>query len=169
MIVQKIIGALSTTDTTNREVDLLHIEWHETGKKILHKKTAAGRDIALKLINEPKSLGQDDIVFADEQLLVAIDIKVCPVLLIRPQSMYEMAAVVYEIGNKHLPLYYEEGQLLVPFEQPLFNVLRAAGYKPVQAERKLLNALKTTVLPHGGKSNNTSLFSRIMQLTANDR
>jgi urease accessory protein len=168
MIVQKIIGALSTTPTSGCKVDLLQIEWHETGKKILHKKTAAGRDIVLKLINESKKLEQGDIVFSDGKLLIAVDIKPCPVLVIQPQSMYEMAAVVYEIGNKHLPLYYEEGALLVPFEQPLFNVLSAAGYKPVRAERKLLNALKTTVLPHGDKSNNTSLFSRIMQLTAND-
>jgi urease accessory protein len=166
MIVQKIWGTFNAADSLQSEIDLLQIEWHETGKKILHKKTRAGRDIALKLINEPKSLAQDDVVFWDEKLLIVVDIRPCAVLVVAPQTMYEMAAVVYEIGNKHLPLFYDEGQLLVPFEQPLFNVLCAAGYNPVQAERKLLHPLKTTVLPHG--NGGTSLFSRIMQLTSND-
>ena len=76
-----------------------------------------------------------------------------------------MASVCYEIGNKHLPLFYEADQLLVPFEMPLYKLLSAQGYIIIKEKRKLLKPLKTTVSPHSGGTND-SLFSKIMKLTA---
>ena len=77
--------------------------------------------------------------------------------------MFEMASVCYEIGNKHLPLFYEEESLLVPFDAPLMRLLQAQGYDISKEERKLLQPLKTTVAPHS--DGNNSLFSKIMKLT----
>jgi urease accessory protein len=74
-----------------------------------------------------------------------------------------MASVCYEIGNKHLPLFYEKDELLVPFEMPLFRLLSAQGYIIKQDKRKLLQPLKTTVAAHA--HGNNSLFSKIMQFT----
>ena len=59
-----------------------------------------------------------------------------------------MATMCYEIGNKHLPLFYEADQLLVPFEMPLFRLLSVQGFEVQQVTRKLLQPLKTTVTPH---------------------
>ena len=78
--------------------------------------------------------------------------------------MYEMAAIAYEIGNKHIPVFYEQEELLVAFEAPLYNSLLAAGYDVHQGKRKLANQLKTSVTPHGNIRSET-LFSRIMKLT----
>ena len=60
-----------------------------------------------------------------------------------------MASVCYEIGNKHLPLFYEDDELLLPYEAPLFQLLLAAGYDVKQGKRKLLDPLRTSVTPHG--------------------
>ncbi len=75
-----------------------------------------------------------------------------------------MASVCYEIGNKHLPLFYESDELLVPYEDPLFRLLAAGGFNPVREKRKLLQPLKTTVAAHG-HNGGSSLFSKILQLT----
>ena len=75
--------------------------------------------------------------------------------------MFEMATMCYEIGNKHLPLFYESDQLLVPFEMPLFRILSAQGFDVQQATRKLLQPLKTTVAPHN-VSISDNLFSTII-------
>jgi urease accessory protein len=77
--------------------------------------------------------------------------------------MFEMASVCYEIGNKHLPLFYEDECLLVPLDIPLMRLLSAQGYDVKEEKRKLLQPLKTTVSPHG--DSNSSLFSKIMKLT----
>jgi len=75
-----------------------------------------------------------------------------------------MASVCYEIGNKHLPLFYQDEALLIPLDIPLLRLLTAQGYEVKEEKRKLLQALKTTVSPHGEAANET-LFSKIMKLT----
>ncbi len=48
----------------------------------------------------------------------------------------------YEIGNRHLPLFYEGDDLLVPYEVPLYNLLQATGYELKVEERKLRQCFK---------------------------
>jgi urease accessory protein len=116
-------------------------------------------------MNESQSLTDGDVLYADEALVIVVDIQVCEVIIINPKSMSEMAAICYEIGNKHIPLFYCNDELLVPYEAPLFRLLTAAGYMPKRESRKLLNQLKTTVSPHSNVENRQTLFSKILKLT----
>lgn len=164
MIINYKLGSLSNFEKGQRSIDRVELEWYETNKRILHKKTLAGKEIILKFLKEQPSLAEDDVVYEDLSVIIAIEIKPCEVIVIRPSSMQQMASACYEIGNRHLPLYYEDDGLLVPYEAPLFNLLDAAGFSPVKMTRKLLYPLTTSVVPHG-RSGNSSLFSKILQLT----
>jgi urease accessory protein len=163
MIIQKKIGNIDSSIVSGRNIDWLLLEWYETNKRILRKRTVSGKELSLKFLNENPGLTQGDILFENEQTIIAVDVQPCDCLVIQPKNMFEMASVCYEIGNKHLPLFFEDNSLLVPFEQPLFRLLKAQGYEVKQEERKLLQPLKTTVSPHA--HNNDSLFSKIMKLT----
>lgn len=163
MLIQRKIGNIDSLTADNRPVDWLALEWYETRKRILRKKTQAGKELSLKFMNESPALTQGDILFEDEKSIIAVDVVDCDCLIIEPKDMFEMASVCYEIGNKHLPLFFEDNSLLVPFEQPLFRLLVAQGYKVNQGKRKLLQPLRTTVSPHSHGSG--SLFSKIMKLT----
>jgi urease accessory protein len=166
MLIQQKIGHIDAFELEGRSVDWLQLEWFEAGKRILRKKTQSGKEIALKFMAEASRLTQGDIIHEDEQSVIAIEILPCDCIVVKPANMFEMASACYEIGNKHLPLYFEENTLLVPFERPLYRLLTAQGYTVTQENRKLLRPLKTTVVPHG--SNNESLFSRIMKMTHNN-
>jgi urease accessory protein len=164
MLIQTKSGNLSAINGHNRPVDWLWLEWYETHKRILRKRTQSGKELLLKFLQQDPALTYGDILYEDESTLIAVDIIPCDVIVIKPASMFEMAAVCYEIGNKHLPLFYEAEEVLAPFEQPLFRLLTAAGYTIYKDKRKLLHPLKTTVAPHG-HTGGTSLFTKIMQLT----
>lgn len=164
MLVKEKIGNLELFAINNRNIDYVLLDWYEINKRILHKKTVLGRDISMKFLNENPQLGVGDIIYEDDFGLVAVDINECDAIVIRPRSMYEMAAVCYEIGNKHLPLFYQEDEILVAFDESLFQLLSKHGYAIEKATRKLMTPLKTTVSPHGNSSN--SLFNRIMKLTS---
>ena len=164
MLVKEKIGNLELFSINNRNIDYVLLDWYETNKRILHKKTVSGKEITFKFLNESPQLTVGDIVYEDDFSLVAIDIKECDAIVIRPKSMHEMASVCYEIGNKHLPLFFQDDEVLVAYEGPLFNLLKASGYVVEQAKKKLTTPLKTTVSPHGSSS---SLFNRIMKLTTN--
>lgn len=162
MLIQTKIGNLSNFNNGNKTIDWLSLEWYEARKRLLRKTTQAGKDVSIKFLNENPELTEGDILFEDDTMIIAVSILPCNCIVIQPKNMIEMASVCYEIGNKHLPLFYEEEQLLVPFENPLYKLLLAQGYDVKQESRKLIQPLKTTVAPHGSSSE--SLFSKIMKL-----
>ena len=167
MLIQYKMGNLKSSRVERERIDWLELDWHETSKRILRKRTKSGREVSLKFLNKNPSLTEGDILYEDEKTIIAVIILPCDTIVVKPTNMFEMASVCYEIGNKHLPLFYENDEILVPFEMPLFRLLEVQGYDVRQEERKLLKPLKTTVSPHpqlGGES----LFSKIMKQATTD-
>ena len=167
MIITEVIGNLKDINQAGRKIEYLELEWYETSKRIVHKQTNSGKEISLKFLNQTQSLTEGDILYQDEETLLVVQVRPCESIVIRPGSMYEMAYICYEIGNKHLPLFYENDELMIPYEAPLLRVLQASGLKRLIEHRKLLHQLKTTVSPHG-HSDGKSLFSKILQLTSSN-
>ena len=168
MLIQKKIGHLDTFAVGDRSVDLLPVEWYETNKRIMRRPTKQGRELALKFLQESPALMDGDILYADEQVVIAVEILSCEVLVIRTSVPQDIAAVCYEIGNRHLPLYLSGDELLVPFEEPVYRWLAASGYDVGKEDRKLLYPLRSTIAAHAHATANAaggSLFSRIMNLT----
>ena len=169
MLIKEKIGNLATFAVEERSIDHLPLEWYECNKRILHKKTNNGREVSIKFLGETQCLQQDDVLYADDEFVIAVELISCEVMVIRPESMYEMAYVCYEIGNKHLPLFYEQEELLMPYDAPTYRMLKAAGFTPELKTMKLQNQLKTSIAAHA-HAGGESLFSKILKLTtsAND-
>ena len=165
MIIKEKIGNLSSFNDGGRAIDRLALEWYETSKRIIHKNSGSGKEIVLKFLNKTPNLQQDDILYADEQVLIVVEILSCEAIVVIPRSTYEMAYVCYEIGNKHLPLFFEDNLLLIPFDEPVFKMLQASGLAISKQKRKLLNQLRTTVSPHSHTWEGKSLFSKILKVT----
>lgn len=163
MLIQSKIGNLKEYANHHKTIDWLALQWFETNKRIQRKTTASGVEVSLKFLNDKPQLTQGDILFEDESALIAIEVLPCDCLVIAPNNMFKMASICYEIGNKHLPLFFENDELLVPFETPLYKLLTAQGYLVKQQQRKLIQPLKTSVTPH---TNNETLFSKIMKMTS---
>lgn len=164
MLIQQKIGNINSIQLNKRVIDILPLEWYETNKRILHKHTLAGVPVVMKFLKQDPNLKQDDVVFEDESCVVVIEIVPCESIVVRPSGMYQLASLCYEIGNKHLPLFMEGDEVLVPYETPLFRLLAECGFQPEKENRKLIHRLKSSVVPHGHE-NRGSLFSRIMQIT----
>lgn len=165
MLITEKKGNIKTSFTPGCEVDTLDIEWYEADRRILHKQTRSGIAITLKFLNGKPAFKDGDILFQDEQKIITVEIKACECIVVMPGNIHEASALCYEIGNRHLPLYYEEGQLIIPFEAPVYNLLQACGYKPRLEKRKPENCFKTTVLPHVQLAGSDSLFNKIVQAT----
>ena len=163
MLVQQKLGNINSS-SINKNIDWLELEWHETNKRILHKKTRAGREVMMKFLKENQNLTQGDILFEDAETIIVIGIQQCDAIVIKPKNNFEIAAICYEIGNKHLPLFFQDDELLIAYEAPLFNLLISLGYNVKKESRKLLNPLKTSVTSHAHNSSE-SLFSKIMKLS----
>lgn len=158
MQIKSKLGNLKDITIDNRIVDYISLEWHETDKRIWHRKTFSGRAISTKFLGENPHLTQGDILYMDDETIIAVDILPCYAIVIKPKSMFEMASICYEIGNKHLPLFYHEDEVLVAYDASLHQLLDIAGYQLVCETRKLLNPIKNTVAVHVNQNFGTSLF-----------
>ncbi|MCF6406678.1 urease accessory protein UreE [Chitinophaga filiformis] len=165
IIIEKIEGNVVSFPTANRVIDPLRLEWFEAGKRLLRRHTQGRQEVALRFMREAPMLQQGDIVWMDDKKAIVIDIIPAAAIVLKPATMKDMAAVCYEIGNKHLPLFLEGDDVLVPYEEPLFRWLEAKGYTPVKAQRTLTNMLRSNIIPHEHGSSG-SLFSKIMQLAS---
>jgi urease accessory protein len=165
MLIQQKQGNIHTDAVQQKTIDWLSLHWYELNKRIMRKKTAGGKELSLRFLQENPALTQGDILLEDEQTIIAVDVLPCDCMAILPATIFEAASICYEIGNKHLPLFYESDTLLIPFETPLFAWLTAQGYAVTKEQRKLLQPLKTTVAPHGG---GTTLLSKILKLTTHE-
>ncbi len=166
MQIKEKLGNLSTISAEGRAIDRLPLEWFECNKRILNKRTGSGREVVLKFLGEASLLEQDDVLYADEKTLIVVEVLPCEAIVLKPASLYQMAFACYEIGNKHLPLFYDQGELLIPFEAPIYRMLQATGFEPAVEKRRLRQPLRTTVLPHSHPGNRKeSLFSKILKLT----
>jgi len=162
MLIREKLGTLHDLDAIGYVIERVRLEWYETGKRVLHKHTDAGSEVIMRFLDEKPDLQQDDILFKDDGRLIVVEINPCDIIVIEVGSSLQLASICYEIGNKHLPLFYDEELLLLAFEEPIFRWLLASGYKARRDTGKLLHQLKTSVAAHG---NSASLFSRIIQLT----
>lgn len=170
MIIQEILGNESTLFLEGLTIDTLVLEWYEATKRIQRKSTQGGMDIALKLLREGMWLREGDVIYKDEQKAVVVRILPCETIVLTPHSMLEMGTVCYEIGNKHMPLFIENDEVMMPYEAPMFRWLESSGYHPRMEVRKLINLLKSNVAPHAhGHSHSEggdSLFTKIIHLAA---
>ena len=148
MLIQQKIGNLRDFDAHQRPVDWLDLEWYEMNKRILTRTTRGGTLLNLKFLGKNPQYTEGDVLFENELSIIAIHILPCEVIVIKPRNVHEIASACYEIGNRHLPLFMDDTDFLVPFEVPLFKILSDSNYIVLKENRQLFKQLKTTVLPH---------------------
>lgn len=164
MVVEQVVSNLKDIQVGERSIELFQIEWFEAGKRIQRRKTNGGIDVAIRFLKEGQRLQQNDVLYMDNSMVVVVDILPCDAVQVEPHSILEMGSLCYEIGNKHLPIFFQDNSVLIPYEDPIFRWLTAAGYHAERVHTKLLNTVNATVQPHGHSHENggESIFSKIM-------
>lgn len=141
MLCEKILGKLDEMDVKGRRVEYVEIEWHEAFKKIHRKTSDQGTDVGIRMDDSvlARGLFQGDVIYADEEVVVAVSTPPCEVIEISLTEGHEMMAakVCYEIGNRHAPLFWgENGTYITIYDEPMMAmVTRIHG---VRAEKKLM-------------------------------
>lgn len=165
ILVNEVLGTIDTVDITNVTIEYLSFEWYELNKRLQRRKTSGGTDVAIRLLQEGQCLRHHDVLFKDSIKAVVVNLLPCEAIILTPSTMLEMGTVCYEIGNKHMPLFIQNNELLMPFEMPMFCWLEASNYRPMKGERFLYEPLRSNVAPHGHDSG-ASLFSKIINLAS---
>lgn len=141
MLITEKIGNINFFNANNRKVDYILLEWHETNKRNLQKRTVGGIEVKIEFIIENPLLSEGDIVYEDDFNVIAIDVIECDTIVLRPKSMIEMGRICNEIGESHQQAFYQLDEILIAFEDSLFRSFSAAGYDISIEKRKLVTPL----------------------------
>ena len=85
MLCEKILGTLADEQFRELAVDYVDIEWYEAFTKLHRKISHSGEDVGIRLDNEvlTKGLNQDDVLYADDKKVIAVNIPPCEAILVK--------------------------------------------------------------------------------------
>ena len=157
ILVEKVLGNLSNTSIGTLPVDFLDLDWFDTSKTTLRKRTRAGQEVGIRKDTTP--LEEGDILYMDQARAIVVNILPCECIVFKPSNFKDMGTVCFEIGNKHIPIFINnEAEVLVEFEYPLYRQLERYGYEPRREVRKLLKTHALRVRRHESNYNRTITF-----------
>ena len=132
MLITQIIANLNTAnvDYSQHQIDYIELEWFELTKRILRKTSLHNQELGINISEPGFNFCDQDILFADEQRVIAIKVLPTKAIAITAANNHEIAQICYELGNRHAPVFYAEDDhniLLVPFDQPMLVLLSKLG------------------------------------------
>lgn len=151
MIVSKALYTLEK-EHNDKEIDELSIAWYQVSKRLQRLHTEQGDEIAIRFLGKEQRLRQDDVLYEDENKRIVVNILPCEVIILKSDNVFAMVEAAYEIGNKHLPLYWEDGSLLLPFEKNTFEWLESLGFIPIKGIASLRKSFEANVNPDHHKT-----------------
>ncbi|MGN1318535.1 MAG: urease accessory protein UreE [Lachnospirales bacterium] len=127
MLCEKVLGNLKDDKFKNLSYDYVDIEWYEAFKKLHKKTTYSGEEIGIRLDNDILKTGlkQDDVLYADSQKVVVVNIPVCEVIVAEVEDYSLIPKLCYEIGNRHATLFYGDNnlQFITPYNEPMLEMI----------------------------------------------
>ncbi|HJD46502.1 MAG TPA: urease accessory protein UreE [Candidatus Mediterraneibacter norfolkensis] len=122
MVVEKILGHFHETD---KDVDTVSIEWFERDKKILKKTSKKGTEIGIR---PDRPLNDGDILYEDENSIIAVEMAECELIKINVSDIMEMGRLCFEIGNRHISLSIKPDCVKIPYDAPTYEYLTKLGF-----------------------------------------
>lgn len=140
MVVKEILGRLPAYPTRARKVEKVYLEWFELEKKRLRKTLESGEEIGICLdasdahSHSHAHLHEGDVLYADEERVIAAAVAPCELTVVEVTGMTEMGRLCFELGNRHLSLKIEENRVTIPYDAPTFHYLDKMGFCPEKVE-----------------------------------
>ncbi|HYO08875.1 MAG TPA: urease accessory protein UreE [Tepidisphaeraceae bacterium] len=146
MICDRILGNLGDGEPwlDHAARDVIDLTWFECFRRAVKKRTRGGRSVGL-LLPLGTTLHHGDVVWKDDGGIIAVEVRPCEVLAVRPATLAETGMIAAELGNLHVPLEVRrDGTLLVLPDGPVEGVLRRYGAS-AQRETVRFSPLRASV------------------------
>jgi urease accessory protein len=127
MLCEKILGKVSDEQFAGLRVDYVDIEWHEAFSRLHRKTSSEGEDVGIRMENDvlKKGLNQDDVLYADSEKVIAVNIPPCEAIkaTVRQDHPRQIAKLCYEVGNTHTTMFRGEDDFTfyTPYHEALMD------------------------------------------------
>lgn len=157
MLCEKILGKISDESFKDKQVDYVDIEWHEAFTKLHRKVSQGGVDVGIRLDNEVlrRGLWQDDVLYADENKVIAVNIPPCEAIkaVVAKDHPNQIAKLCYEVGNTHTSMFRGEDEytFYIPYHEPMLdklNHIHGVSAQKVYTKFDFSKSLSSTINNH---------------------
>lgn len=152
MLITEVLGnrsELSETELNGKTEERLVLTNLDLTKRIQRGTTDGGREIGLRLPSGFGELHDGDILASDGDLLITVSVEPSDVLVIRAESICEMAFVAHSLGNRHLQAQFfdadsEYGQevMVVQYDHTVEHFLEHAKTPFTREQRVMPEAFR---------------------------
>ena len=109
-----------------KERDTLRLTWDERRWTRKRVETTGGRMVALALPTG-SVLRDGDVLAVEEEWYLVVEARPEPVLAVLPRDRAEAIRLAFDVGNRHFPLAVDGGDLLVPDDTAMEQLLNRLG------------------------------------------
>ncbi|PYZ93315.1 urease accessory protein UreE [Salipaludibacillus keqinensis] len=141
MIIEKIVGNLSTTTEQPPHLERVYMESDELVKRIQRVTTDHGKEIGIRL-PENRELADGDILFQDDNNMIVVSVTKDDLLAIQPISIQQMGDIAHQLGNRHLPAQFEGEEMLVQYDYLVEKLLKELEIPYKRENRKVRKAFR---------------------------
>ena len=147
MIKDDTLGNLSDYAVGTRRLERIAIDSDDCAKRLLRLSSSIG-EIGLRFTSA-KRLRDGDVIHADDRVVIAVRVLPDDVLVGRPGTVASALAIGHALGNRHLPVQIDGGEVVVRYD-PLLPALFAEHDVPVtRASRVVHDPFRHPHAPHG--------------------
>jgi urease accessory protein UreE len=126
LLIEQLPSEISLELLIGKEHDTVVMTSEERRWGRRRVRTSAGREIALAL-NTGATLDPGVIIAIEATWYLQVEAAAEPVLAVRPRDRDGAVRIAFEIGNHHFPLAIEGGELLVPDDTAMRQLLERLG------------------------------------------
>ena len=141
------LGNLTGYAVGNREIERIATASDDLAKRVLRLRTSRG-DIGLRYGADVRA-NDGDVIYADAELVIALDVAADDVLVCRPRSIAEALGIAHALGNRHIAVQLDGEAIVVRYDRLLEELFIAENVAYARESRKLAAPFRHAHAPHG--------------------
>ena len=123
MIIESILGNIKEYAVGDRRLEKVVLDRDGLSKPHQKLKTQSGETFGLSLPHGT-ALSPGDVIFADEDRVIAVELAPEDALVIRPAGQMQWARAAYNIGNMHQRAFIQEDCIITPYDAILQSIMQ---------------------------------------------
>ncbi len=146
-IAARVLGTIANFAIDGRRVERVEIASDDLARRIIRLRASVG-ELGLRF-ESGAALRDGDVVFADSERVIYVDVAVDELLVAKPQTLEAAARLGHALGNRHLPVQFEGRELVLRYDRLVEALLRESGVVFARVRRKVAAPFRHAHAPHG--------------------
>jgi len=144
--IEAVLGNLHDFPVGTRAVERLPVPSSTMTRRLVRLPSSIG-DLGLQLDGEAR-LRDGDVLIADEQRVIAVEVVPDDVLVAYPDSIAQAVEIAHALGNRHVPVIRDGDAIVFGYAEPLAELLVRSGVRYERSARVLERPFVYAHAPH---------------------